>query len=113
MDFYALVPLTNASKAVSAEAEIKKPSPRRGGEIANCSMWFLPERCNDLEATHGLSLEEFYHMNPSVKEDCSGLEVGFYYCRSTYPNGLEMGIPGWHIDKEGDDEVQSETHDEL
>ena len=95
---------------VSAEAEIKTPSPRRGGEIANCTMWFPPKRCNDLEATQALSLEELYHMNPSVKEDCSGLEAGFYYHRSTYQNGLEMGMLGCHIDKEG---VELETYDEL
>ncbi|SPJ90320.1 uncharacterized protein FTOL_13201 [Fusarium torulosum] len=34
-------------------------------------------------------------MNPSVKSDCTGLVLGTYYCRSTYPRGDAVGIPGW------------------
>lgn len=34
-------------------------------------------------------------MNPSVKEDCSGLVLGTYYCVSTYPDGVPPGQPGW------------------
>ncbi|KAM0342050.1 hypothetical protein ACHAPU_009778 [Fusarium lateritium] len=41
-------------------------------------------------------------MNPSVKSDCTGLVLGTYYCRSTYPSGDAVGIPGWSY-SEGDD----------
>jgi hypothetical protein len=34
-------------------------------------------------------------MNPSIKDDCSGLVVGTYYCFSTYPDGIPGGQPGW------------------
>ena len=34
-------------------------------------------------------------MDPSVKEDCSGLVLGIYYCVSTYPDGVPPGQPDW------------------
>lgn len=33
-------------------------------------------------------------MNPSVKDDCSGMNLGTYYCLSTYPGGVPAGQPG-------------------
>jgi hypothetical protein len=66
-------------------------------------MWFFLERqvkCDDLVATYGLEFGEFYKMNPIVKADCSGLVLGTNYCRSTYPGGLNVGIPGWDTAEE-------------
>jgi hypothetical protein len=51
--------------------------------------------CNDLMIMNNLQFGEFFEMNPSVGEDCSGLVVGTNYCRSTYPGGKDFGIPGW------------------
>jgi hypothetical protein len=35
-----------------------------------------------------LSMDVFYQMNPSVKQDCSGISLGTYYCDSTLHIGL-------------------------
>ncbi|KAM0187806.1 hypothetical protein ACHAPI_010957 [Fusarium lateritium] len=99
------VGLSPATTSAAAEKVIETPTPRAGGEAANCTMWFLMRRaakCNDVMATYGLEFGEFYQMNPSVKSDCTGLVLGTYYCRSTYPLGDAVGIPGWSY-SEGDD----------
>ncbi|KAM0346568.1 hypothetical protein ACHAP4_011664 [Fusarium culmorum] len=99
--------LANKSKAAAAEKEIETPTPRAAGEIANCTMWFRVRRavrCNDVMATNGLEFGEFYKMNPSVKSDCTGLVLGTYYCRSTYPRGDSVGIPGWASTTESESE---------
>lgn len=104
--------LANKSKAAAAEKEIKTPTPRAAGEIANCTMWFRVRRaarCNDVMATNGLEFGEFYKMNPSVKSDCTGLVLGTYYCRSTYPRGDSVGIPGWASTTESESESESAT----
>jgi hypothetical protein len=54
-------------------------------------------------ATYCLEFGEFYEMNPSVRADCSGLVVGTNYCRSTYPGGKDVGIPGWSSSELEDD----------
>ncbi|KAF0635919.1 hypothetical protein FPSE5266_06004 [Fusarium pseudograminearum] len=99
--------LANKSEAAAAEKEIETPTPRAAGEIANCTMWFCVRRaarCNDVMATNGLEFGEFYKMNPSVKSDCTGLVLGTYYRRSTYPRGDSVGIPGWDSTTESESE---------
>jgi len=106
----------NRDEATTAKTGIATPTPRAGGEIANCTMWFdhyYEARCEDLMLTCDLYFDEFYEMNPSVKADCSGLVLGMNYCRSTYPGGREVGIPGWHSDDEDDDEIDPETYQQL
>ncbi|RFN48871.1 peptidoglycan-binding lysin domain [Fusarium flagelliforme] len=103
-------------EATSAKTGIATPTPRAAREIANCTMWFdhyYEARCEDLMLTYDLYFDEFYEMNPSVEADCSGLVLGMNYCRSTYPGGREVGIPGWHSDDDDDDEIDPETYQEL
>ena len=63
------------------------PSARAIGEIANCTMWIAPVSDYDTSFsiihTYHLAMDEFYAMNPSVKNDCSGLARGTNYCIST------------------------------
>ena len=92
--------------AANVNKGIQTPTPRATEEIANCTMWFRMSAnlaCNDLLLTYYLQFSEFYKMNPSVGEDCSGLVVGTYYCRSTYPEGDGAGIPGWSSSELDDD----------
>lgn len=67
------------------------PTPRASGEISDCIWWAYAVdglSCADLLRNLNLSIDVFYKMNPSVKEDCTGVETGTYYCGST----LAMGI---------------------
>lgn len=41
-----------------------------------------------------MTLETFFKMNPSVGSDCGGLVQGTYYCISTFPGGVPVGING-------------------
>ncbi|KAL6229363.1 hypothetical protein BDW75DRAFT_249828 [Aspergillus navahoensis] len=89
-------PTTTSDGQASA---IATPVPRAAGEIANCTQWFhvesVRDTCESILNTYWLAFEEFYAMNPSVKEDCSGLVLGTYYCVSTYPDGVPPGQPDW------------------
>ncbi|KAL4862529.1 hypothetical protein BDV12DRAFT_190368 [Aspergillus spectabilis] len=75
------------------------PVPRAAGEIENCTEWFHISdeiyTCSTILLTYQLAIEEFYAMNPSVKEDYSGLVLGTHYCVSTYLDGVPAGQPGW------------------
>ncbi|KAF7184685.1 hypothetical protein CNMCM7691_006047 [Aspergillus felis] len=80
------------------------PVPRASGEISDCVWWtYTVEHlsCEDLLSNLGLTIAVFYQMNPSVKEDCTGLAVGTYYCGST----LTVGI----LADDEDDENPSST----
>ncbi|KAJ5085779.1 hypothetical protein N7532_010550 [Penicillium argentinense] len=59
---------------------VKTPSPRAHGEIANCTMWVAPletyDTCYIILHTYGLSMDNLYAMNPTVRKDCSGLSIG-------------------------------------
>ncbi|KAL4733764.1 hypothetical protein BDV11DRAFT_175388 [Aspergillus similis] len=91
-----------ASPTTTTEGQvpaIATPAPRAAGEIANCTVWFqiLSERdtCETILDNYWLAFEELYAMNPSIKDDCSGLVMGTYYCISTYPEGVPGGQPDW------------------
>lgn len=56
----------------------------------NCTQWgyvYNFTDCNSLLGLYDLTIAELYEMNPSVGSDCTGLNVGTYYCVSWFPNG--------------------------
>ncbi|RSM18313.1 hypothetical protein CDV31_002832 [Fusarium ambrosium] len=111
-----VIPLTNLMKRAGAVEEIEAPTPRAAGEIANCTSWFLMKadrRCDDLMLTYSLEFAEFYKMNPSVGEKCTGLVAGTYYCRSTVPGGKLSGIPGWSSSTDDDTPPPTATTSSL
>ncbi|KAJ4214838.1 hypothetical protein NW757_014718 [Fusarium falciforme] len=93
----------SSATASAAKDEIEAPTPRAAGEIANCTSWFLMKagwKCSDLLLAYIIEPGEFYKMNPSVGEKCTGLVAGTYYCRSTVPGGRLYGIDGWSSSKD-------------
>jgi hypothetical protein len=78
---------------------IETPAPRASGEVANCTLWYAPadqdDTCINILNTFGITFKQFYAMNPSVHNDCSGLVLGTHYCISTYPDGVPGGQPDW------------------
>ncbi|KAL2867795.1 LysM peptidoglycan-binding domain-containing protein [Aspergillus lucknowensis] len=88
-----------ASPTSTTVKPLRTPSPRANGEVANCTAWHRLKAewatCQlFLDGVH-LSIEQFYAMNPSVKDDCSGFVLGTYYCLSTYPGGAPRGQPAY------------------
>ena len=87
----ALMSPTAAPASTSAP-----PSPRAAGETANCTSWYAPQSfdtCSGILTNFYLTIAEFYAMNPSVGSDCTGMNLGTYYCISTYPGGIPPGQP--------------------
>lgn len=73
-----------------ATTNVTAPSPRALGEAANCTTWgyvYNFTDCSSILGLYDLTLAELYTMNPSVESDCSGLDVGTYYCVSWFENG--------------------------
>ncbi|KAB8073026.1 hypothetical protein BDV29DRAFT_158045 [Aspergillus leporis] len=67
------------------------PILRAPGQIEGCISWFSVSGaidCDIMLANIQLSMDVFYQMNPSVKQDCSGISLGTYYCDSTLHIGL-------------------------
>ncbi|KAH7420080.1 hypothetical protein BKA64DRAFT_563224 [Cadophora sp. MPI-SDFR-AT-0126] len=59
------------------------PAPRASGEVTDCVAWFQATTdytCDDMLGDTGMTIAEFFAMNPTVKSDCAGLNVGTYYC---------------------------------
>ncbi|KAB5570385.1 peptidoglycan-binding protein [Coniochaeta sp. 2T2.1] len=61
-----------------------KPSPLPPGSAPQCVAWYkatVGDTCGDLALVFGtFSESDFRTWNPSVKGDCSGFEVGAWYC---------------------------------
>ncbi|EFQ32525.1 LysM domain-containing protein [Colletotrichum graminicola] len=62
--------------------------PSREGEDEDCTGWVSvgdggTPTCQDILAKYGLTIAQFYDMNPSVGEDCSGMWAGYFYCIQT------------------------------
>ncbi|KAL3421595.1 LysM domain-containing protein [Phlyctema vagabunda] len=74
------VALAYATSTVTATTA---PAPRASGEVKDCAAWFqvtADYTCDDMLGDTGMTIDEFYAMNPSVKNDCTGLNLGTYYC---------------------------------
>ena len=59
------------------------PAPRALGEVTDCAAWYQATTdytCDDILGDTGMTIAEFFAMNPTVKSDCTGLNVGTYYC---------------------------------
>lgn len=57
--------------------------PRASGEVTDCTAWYQVTSdysCEDMLDDTGMTIDQFYAMNPSVKSDCTGLSLGTYYC---------------------------------
>ncbi|TQV90962.1 LysM domain-containing protein [Cordyceps javanica] len=53
------------------------------GTTNQCTFWYEPvksDTCASIESDWGLAHKDFVAWNPSVKDDCSGLNVGYSYC---------------------------------
>ncbi|PNP85446.1 hypothetical protein FNYG_01275 [Fusarium nygamai] len=80
-----------ASPTPAPIEDVQPPTPLAAGIAKNCTKYFLIESyntCDDIMGQFYLDLRLFVSMNPSVKEDCTGLAVGTWYCVSIWPGGV-------------------------
>lgn len=70
----------------ATSSPITTPSPTQSGMVANCNSFHLivsGDTCYNLANAAGIALSQFYAWNPAVKNDCSGLDTGYYVCTGT------------------------------
>ncbi|RDW72383.1 uncharacterized protein DSM5745_07555 [Aspergillus mulundensis] len=77
------------STSTSTATTSSGPSPTQTGIIGTCTSFqkaVKGDTCAAIAQEHGtFTLDEFLEWNPAVGSDCSGLQIGYYYC---------VGIPG-------------------
>ncbi|KAF9876815.1 hypothetical protein CkaCkLH20_05661 [Colletotrichum karsti] len=53
------------------------------GSNKNCAQWYTTvedQYCNDISVAFGISLADFYFLNPQIDKSCSNLWLGYAYC---------------------------------
>ncbi|PYI27237.1 hypothetical protein BP00DRAFT_353954, partial [Aspergillus indologenus CBS 114.80] len=66
------------------------PAPTQAGLVPSCQSFYKAaanDTCDNILLKHGLLNEKLLHQwNPALKDDCSGLRPGYYYCIAAYDN---------------------------
>ncbi|KAK4163124.1 hypothetical protein QBC43DRAFT_355514, partial [Cladorrhinum sp. PSN259] len=76
-------PTTTATTAPTTTTGTAPPAPTQPGTSENCKKWHTVadgDGCWSIAAAAGISLDEFYRMNPGVGSDCSTLCLGYAVC---------------------------------
>jgi LysM repeat protein len=85
MRFSTLLALATASIGFSAAQD----GPTEPDTDPDCSFWDTAYDesmdCAYFESVWGMSHKDFVAWNPSVKDDCSGIKVGYSYCMEAPP----------------------------
>ncbi|KAL4961050.1 putative LysM domain protein [Aspergillus stella-maris] len=75
---------TSTTKTTTVTTTTGGPSPTQTGLTSECNDFYLVEKgdyCQAIVDLYGsFTLEQFYAWNPAVKNDCSGLQAGYYIC---------------------------------
>ncbi|KAL2823504.1 hypothetical protein BDW59DRAFT_163283 [Aspergillus cavernicola] len=64
-------------------SETSPSTPTRPGTLPNCSQWYtvkLGDTCGEITEWFGISLDDFYHWNPTLKADCVNMWAKYAYC---------------------------------
>ena len=59
------------------------PEQTQAGISCKCNRWIEQQKgkyCQDMADLVGINLQTLYKLNPALKNDCSGLFVGYAYC---------------------------------
>jgi hypothetical protein len=67
----------------STATPVTTPSPVQTGIVAGCILFYKTragDGCYDIAAEFGVTLNEFYELNPAVGENCGSLWPNYYYC---------------------------------
>ncbi|KAL8757941.1 MAG: hypothetical protein Q9199_001853 [Rusavskia elegans] len=111
---------------VYATTTIMPPSPTPFGTTAQCGRYYQAQSgdyCQQISLNNSISVPLFEKINPSINDDCTNLNPGFYYCvfptqdwsqTSSGASSVTVGAPAptpsgttnacytWHTVKQGD-----------
>lgn len=76
-------PPTTTKPPVSSGTSVSTPSPVQTGITLKCIEFYKvvkDDTCYDIAQNFKVDLAKWYTWNPSVKDDCSGLEANVYVC---------------------------------
>ncbi|RAH65921.1 LysM peptidoglycan-binding domain-containing protein [Aspergillus aculeatinus CBS 121060] len=66
------------------------PAPTQAALVSSCQSFYKAapnDTCDNILLKHGLLNKKLLHQwNPALKDDCSGLRPGYYYCIAAYDN---------------------------
>ncbi|KAK0543515.1 hypothetical protein OC846_005779 [Tilletia horrida] len=75
--------------SASPTAKAPVPSPVAPNTTTNCGKYYLVgsgDMCYNVTLANGVSLQDFYTMNPMLNTtSCNNLYLGYYYCVAPYP----------------------------
>ncbi|KAJ6035924.1 hypothetical protein N7540_000203 [Penicillium herquei] len=80
---YATTFVTSTVTSGSSSAPLATPTPIESGMVADCDSFHLVvsgDECATIASDAGITLDEFYELNPTVGDTCSSLWVGYYVC---------------------------------
>ncbi|KAF7173330.1 hypothetical protein CNMCM5623_005526 [Aspergillus felis] len=90
--YYAASTTSSASSIPTSTAcagvIVTAPGPTQTGIPCDCNKYAQQADgvyCQDMAIKYGITLDEFYKLNPALNGDCSGLWAGYAYC---------VGVPG-------------------
>lgn len=81
-------PITTTTLTGTCSGGVAPPEQTQSGEPCWCQKWVKQtdgKFCGDMASDAGISVEEFYALNPPSKSDCSGLFQGYAYCVGPVP----------------------------
>ncbi|KAF4331818.1 peptidoglycan-binding lysin domain protein [Fusarium beomiforme] len=96
------------------DGDIEPPSPLADGTVKNCKNYHHVESyntCQNIMDQYYLNIKQFYSMNLVVKEDCTGLAMGIWYCVSIWPDGDYPLDPADADDADSDFSATSTSED--
>ncbi|KAL4907646.1 hypothetical protein BDW74DRAFT_111458 [Aspergillus multicolor] len=72
-------------------------SPTQAGLATGCQGYYQAEKGNTclsiLKQYYYLTEKELHEWNPALKDDCSGIFAGYYYCVAAFPSGQHHAPP--------------------
>jgi LysM repeat protein len=75
---------------------VAAPTNAAGGSNSNCGLWYTTvsgDICGSISGQYGISLKNFYFLNPAVDSNCSNLQIQTAYC--VKPVGDITTYPGY------------------
>ncbi|TPX15256.1 uncharacterized protein E0L32_004533 [Thyridium curvatum] len=74
---------TSPLPGTSVTAPVPPPTNAAGGSTKPCGKWYTVQSgdtCGVISVANGLTLDDFYFLNPSVDAQCTNLLLGVAYC---------------------------------
>ncbi|CZR70102.1 uncharacterized protein PAC_20003 [Phialocephala subalpina] len=69
--------------ASTVTSPVPKPTNAFNESNSDCGRWYTiqdGDYCDKLSITFGISLQDFYYLNPEVNTNCTNLDLGVAYC---------------------------------